>query len=777
VALSKSWTMPAQMEHAQEMAELFKPFDESSDSSELRRVEYWSKTYRTWIPADIVAINSETQKLQINVKPGMWLSFSDFGKKLRVAVYARSTCINDRDGMSQVEYDSINEASQADTKGRENIDTPQFKERSLNCQFDQISRGHGADVLKDFDSREQAATKPDKKLSQINIDTLPDDFANEEHFQQSLDSTLAPGSLQPVYSNGDVVADVRSQACGQEASEVPERAASDMDWIPALQQRVNALDICEPTVRAHDTNQQAHVESASSCEAAATKDPAMPYITATSLTGASSALSSEGRFAGYRCPNCGAGGLESVQDALDHCGPSPVGAMTRRVSIIKRTVACEDAEDRFCMEADKGPIESTSSNCQASAGPDVEDVSNLLRPSLTPRAPSSAASDDEHQAPEADLQQESSDSAPAVSSSVKPADAQPKIVTIVGADAAIDEAPSCNGEPAPPLASDPLDAGYKKPKTRILGYCCPKCGTGQLETLQDAVQHCRKPEDTSRILWEGITDDGSPKEAEDTAAADSLPSAGTPNTAAPCEPTLELQAPPPMLAALPGEPVAFNSYGQPIIARQVDPETGLSRTMVLNDDGTCDVFGKQTIASLLSSTETETDAWMEVLGDYQMRGLVHEMGQRLVESSQVYQARLNQWQGLTEKANLAYFGLSEGCTDRELDVAYRQLSKKMHPDKNGGTEESKERFQEMKTRYEDLKKKRSEEGDKKEEENKQQEQAEDDEEAKPKDDKTIEFDPGSRESLHATAKKMLSQLGTLDSGMANLVQQLRRHGL
>merc|ERR1719253_1912211 len=209
----------------------------------------------------------------------MWLSFSDFGKKLRVAVYARSTCINDLDGMSQVEYDSINVASEADTKGRENIDTPQFKERSLNCQFDQISRGHGADVLKDFDSREQAATEPNKKLSQINIDTLPDDFANEEHFQQSLHSTLAPGSLQPVYSNGDVVADVRSQACGQETSEVPERAASDMDGIPALQQRVNALDICEPTVCAHDTNQQAHVESASSCEAAATKDPAMPYIT------------------------------------------------------------------------------------------------------------------------------------------------------------------------------------------------------------------------------------------------------------------------------------------------------------------------------------------------------------------------------------------------------------------------------------------------------------------------------------------------------------------
>merc|ERR1719272_2484895 len=139
--------------------------------------------------------------------------------------------------------------------------------------------------------------------------------------------------------------------------------------------------------------------------------------------------------------------------------------------------------------------------------------------------------------------------------------------------------------------------------------------------------------------------------------------------------------------------------------------------MVLNDDGSCDVFGQQTIASLQSSTETETDDWIQVLSDYQLRGLVHEMGQRLVESSQVYQARLNQWEQLSEKANLAFFGLSEGATDRELDVAYRQMSKKMHPDKNGGTEESKKRFQEMKTKYENLKKKRgSQDGDEKEDE-------------------------------------------------------------
>jgi hypothetical protein len=229
------------------------------------------------------------------------------------------------------------------------------------------------------------------------------------------------------------------------------------------------------------------------------------------------------------------------------------------------------------------------------------------------------------------------------------------------------------------------------------------------------------------------------------------------------------------MLALPGEPVAYNSYGQPIIARQIDPGTGTGRTMVLNDDGSCDVFGQQTIASLLSSTETEADDWIEALSDYQLRGLVHEMGQRLLETSHVYQARLSQWESLSEKANLAFFGLSEDATDRELDLAYRQLSKKLHPDKNGGTEESKQRFQEMKTRYEALKKKRGEQ----ESEETKEEQTEDQEAEQPKekDERTIEFDPTNRESLNGTFKKMHSQLSTLDSSMANLVRQLKRHGL
>merc|ERR1712151_893902 len=54
-----------------------------------------------------------------------------------------------------------------------------------------------------------------------------------------------------------------------------------------------------------------------------------------------------------------------------------------------------------------------------------------------------------------------------------------------------------------------------------------------------------------------------------------------------------------------------------------------------------------------------------------------------------------------------YFRLSPDSSDKDLNNAYRQFAKQLHPDKNGGTEEAKQRFQLLKKRYERLKKVRS----------------------------------------------------------------------
>merc|ERR1712176_55370 len=91
------------------------------------------------------------------------------------------------------------------------------------------------------------------------------------------------------------------------------------------------------------------------------------------------------------------------------------------------------------------------------------------------------------------------------------------------------------------------------------------------------------------------------------------------------------------------------------------------------------------------------------LSTQELRGLAHEVGQRLVEQSLTYHARLKELQRLQDSMGFKYFGLSAACSEKELDAAYRALAKKMHPDKNGGTEEAKQRFQVMRERYEKLK--------------------------------------------------------------------------
>jgi len=151
-----------------------------------------------------------------------------------------------------------------------------------------------------------------------------------------------------------------------------------------------------------------------------------------------------------------------------------------------------------------------------------------------------------------------------------------------------------------------------------------------------------------------------------------------------------------------GEPVAYNEQGRPVIVRQVDDD-GQARTICQNEDGSLKVFGVNTVSSLLSSKEVDAKRWVGSLSDRQIRALVHEFGHRLVHTSRQYTAHRSELEHQAKRADYAYFGLSEGATEKDLSVAYRKMAKRMHPDKNGGTEEAKRRFQAMKERYEHLK--------------------------------------------------------------------------
>jgi len=142
--------------------------------------------------------------------------------------------------------------------------------------------------------------------------------------------------------------------------------------------------------------------------------------------------------------------------------------------------------------------------------------------------------------------------------------------------------------------------------------------------------------------------------------------------------------------------------GQPVIVRQTDKETGNSWTVVLNEDGTKRTFSEEDVEHMLSQSHSELENWFGEMPDRQFRGLSNELTHRLCERSNKLFKRRQQFEEESRRCNFAVFGLGEGADVKELDNAYRKLARAMHPDKNGGSDEAKHRFQAMKEKYEEL---------------------------------------------------------------------------
>lgn len=271
-----------------------------------------------------------------------------------------------------------------------------------------------------------------------------------------------------------------------------------------------------------------------------------------------------------------------------------------------------------------------------------------------------------------------------------------------------------------------------------------------------------------------------------------------------------------------GEPVAYDDHGRPVILRQVDTESGEEKTVVLMEDGSVQTFDEEAVSQVADKSKTEQMQWIGDLTNLELRGFTHEVGQRLLKGSRLYHSRHAELEKYRDAANYQFFGVGPNVSEKELDNAYRKLARKMHPDKNGGTEEAKRRFQHMKERYEELKKRREnpqegpakgqdeDEEDRKEREEKEREEKErekkerkekkekekqekkekgeedeedeedegrddDDEEDDPKEKSTsISYDPADRKSMEKTVTKMLGQLQNINIQMKVLVKELAR---
>jgi len=720
-----------EMEHV-DASNQYYGFLHSNEAAQRKRIEYWSKTYDMWIPAEITAVDHDRCAVQVNVKPGVWLKSMDWDKKLRVAVYSCSekvecddlqrevrndidNCIGDQNlnKINVTALDTTKEYYRADMVdgGRDTlqIGTQLDLSAQLGTQMPPDDR-----ILSSIEptiNSDSPLDESDSRCQPLEINTSSTAFCN--HLENDCIFQDATTNLEPLEAQNEVLPADRLQAS---------LVFESSEWISTDDHTEAIPTVSFPNAIGGNIEHSGFISEGII--------PPVTYATAIGGGIENSGFISEGRFAGYLCPNCGAGGLETIQAAIDHCA-SAACSIGRSIdplgvdNVHSETVAVDGAAESTEVQSGSlhDMIEASTRAAEGREGPLTSEFD------------------------QADLAEEECKAS--VRETCEPA---------IEANAAFSNIDLCSPE-------------FVKPRTRILGYCCPKCGEGKLATLEEAVKHCQDPDDPVVLVSEGL-----PTTEERHVFNDASPTCtDAPRVIAPddindsAKPLIVSLPQPPPIRLLPGQPVAYNEFGHPIISRQVDPETGYGSTLVLNENGTCDVFGKQTITSLLSSTQDEAHDWFQALSDYQLRGLVHELGQRLLDASSTYQARLKQYEGVSEKENLAFFGLGSDATDRDLDVAYRQMSKRMHPDKNGGTEESKERFQAMKKRYEELKKKRGM-ADDTEKKEKGGEKDEDD------DSKTIEFDPTKRECLNETAAKMLSQLSTLDTSLGNLMNELRRHG-
>jgi hypothetical protein len=156
--------------------------------------------------------------------------------------------------------------------------------------------------------------------------------------------------------------------------------------------------------------------------------------------------------------------------------------------------------------------------------------------------------------------------------------------------------------------------------------------------------------------------------------------------------------------------LAVDSFGLPLISIWKDPTTGKQCTVVAKDDGSERAFGQETVESCVDETEDKALLWLASLTNNELKGLLNEFHHHVAESSKLYHERKSALDILSIQASYSFFGLQQDTSEKELDNAYRQLARRMHPDKNGGTEEAKEKFQLMKEHYEAIKRHRAEDG-------------------------------------------------------------------
>eukprot|EP00397_Hematodinium_sp_SG-2012_P012623 GEMP01012799.1.p1 GENE.GEMP01012799.1~~GEMP01012799.1.p1 ORF type:complete len:676 (+),score=136.93 GEMP01012799.1:420-2447(+) len=142
------------------------------------------------------------------------------------------------------------------------------------------------------------------------------------------------------------------------------------------------------------------------------------------------------------------------------------------------------------------------------------------------------------------------------------------------------------------------------------------------------------------------------------------------------------------------------------IVRQTNPGAGISRTVVKDKGGQeVAIFDDQIIHFLMQDEDGGKDSkdYIKGLNLLCFRGLLTELGHKLIKDSKAYHAKKKEENALVLRRAFAFFELDDNSTKKDAHDAYRRAARSMHPDKNKGCEKAKNKFQQMKEMYEAVK--------------------------------------------------------------------------
>jgi len=266
-----------------------------------------------------------------------------------------------------------------------------------------------------------------------------------------------------------------------------------------------------------------------------------------------------------------------------------------------------------------------------------------------------------------------------------------------------------NGVESPIAGLCSSDADAEPVNFCAVNYRCPKCSV-LLPSFDAAVNHCADNLQASRTTTP--THAAEPAEGPELfrrssgpvyAAQEGSSTASTAYTADAGRSSPKSYAPPDAASPQKAAAAPLEVDSEPTLMKQYDPETGRHKTIVRNADGSKKAFGWRTVISLVENNEDETMQWMNSLTETELKGLLSEVTDHVSEGAKNYMSKKAEVEKLNLQVSYAYFGLSADADEKELDNAYRKLARRMHPDKNGGTEDAKQKFQNMKAHYEALK--------------------------------------------------------------------------